>query len=319
MSDLLRVVVIGATGSVGTELIGLLEERRFPLQELRPVASDRSLGEGIDILDQDVAVETGMSSLRGLDRVFVCAPDTVALEWVRRCLRDEVRCIDVSGAMAGRGEVPLVGSPEGAGAPVVSVPPPAALALARVLAVIPVEGLRVSATWLVGAGHAGRGGVDALQGETIALFNQSEMPETGVFGREIAFDAIPLAGDDPAGPEPRVAGALERLVPGTIVSVAAVRVPVFSGLGLQVSLQADRALDPAVVRDALAKAPGIAIADGPISTRDALGRDEVHVGALRAEPTRPGGVRFWVATDPVRLVAAAAVEAARPAGRAAAP
>ncbi len=312
MTEPLRIAVIGVTGTVGSELIGVLEERRFPVHDFRAVATERSLGEGIDLLGLDAAVEVDVESLRTIDRVFVCTPESEAVEWVRRCLQDEARCIDVTGVMSARAEVALAGTAEGVDAPLVSVPPPAALALGRVLEAIASEmpGLRVTATCLVGVGHAGRAGVDALQAETIALFNQSEFPEPSVFDREVAFDAAPFGAEDPMATESRAVAALERLVPGCSASVAAVRIPVFSGLGIQVSVQADQAFDVAWVRDALAKTPGIVAGDRGVSTREALGSDAVHVGPVEEDPGHPGAIRFWLAADPVRLVVIAAVNAA---------
>ena len=318
MSPLLRVAVVGATGAVGSELIAILEERRFPLQELRPIASERSLGEGVEVLDQDVPVETEIATLKGLDRVFICAPPAVALDWVRRCLRDEVACVDLSGAMVGHADVPLVGTPAAEGAPLVVVAPPAAIALARVLAALAEETAlrRVSATWLVSAAAAGRHGVEALQAETIALFTQDEPPPPDVFGREVAFDTLPLVSEvdeqGVTGPERAVRTALDLLVPGVTATISALQVPVFAGLGLQVLVEGEGALEPTSVAARFAKTPGIEVTSEPASTRDALGGDSVHVGRIGPDAAVPNGIRLWVAADPIRLATLAAVEAAEP-------
>ena len=318
MSPLLRVAVVGATGAVGSELIALLAERRFPLQELRPVATERSLGEGVEVLDHDVPVETELTTLKGLDRVFVCTPPAVALEWVRRCLREEVACIDLSGAMVAQAEVPLLGTHEAQGAPLAAVAPPAALALARVLAALSEETRlrRVVATWLVSAATAGRQGVDALHAETVALFNQDEPPTPDVFGRELAFDTWPEPGDvDEKGATPgerAVSGALARLVPGVSATIQALHVPVFAGLGLQVLVEGEAPLEVGSAAARLAKTAGIEVESEPVSTRDALGSDDVHVGRIGRDPSTPNGLRLWIAADPIRLATLAAVEAAEP-------
>jgi aspartate-semialdehyde dehydrogenase len=320
MIPLLRIAVIGATGAVGGELISLLEERRFPLQDLKLVASDRSLGEGVDVLDQDIAVETELATLAGLDCVFVCTPQDVALDWVRRCLRDEIRCIDLSGGMVAHAEVPLLGAAGAEGAPLVAVPPPAAIALARVVGALAQEATvtRVNATWLVSAAAAGRLGVDALQAETIALFNQDDTPETDVFGREIAFDAWPGPGEpDESGATPGERGAMaavERLLPGISAALSAVQVPVFAGLGLQLTVDFEPGTDTAATLASLAKADGVALATSATSTRDALGSDDVHVSRVVAGEVRPdtASLRMWIAADPIRLATLAAVTAAEP-------
>jgi len=104
----LRVAVIGATGTIGSDLLSVLEARRFPLAELIPVATERSMGREVEIRGQSIPVETDLSSLRGLDLVFLCAPGGEALEWVRAVLHAEVPCIDLSGAMEGSEDVPLL-------------------------------------------------------------------------------------------------------------------------------------------------------------------------------------------------------------------
>ena len=311
-----RIAIVGATGAVGSELVELLEERRFPLEELRPIASERSLGDEVEVLGFDLPVDTDPepAALTGLDRVFLCAPQAAALEWVRRCLKDQAPCIDLSGALVSLPEVPLIGTAEAVGAPLSVVAPPATIALTRVAKalgrVTPLR--RLIATCLMGAASAGRRGVDALQAESIALFNQSEVPTSEVFGREIAFDAMPLASEALVAPESAMVASIGRLLPDVPASISALQVPVFAGLGIQAVFEGLDAFDLAAVVDALAKAPGIELAVEPTSTRDALGSDSVHIARLEADPALQGGVKLWLSADPIRLAAVAAIDAALP-------
>ncbi len=315
--------MVGATGALGGELLEQLRERRFPIQELRPIATDRSLGETIDWLGHELPVVTEADPLAGLDLVFVCTPAAPALDWARRALHASVACFDFSGALAGRAEVPLLGEAaardlEALAAPLVSVPAAPALALARVLAPLrEAAGLvRVVATLCDSASGAGQLGVDALQAETIALFNQEDPPETGL-PHALAFDCLPSSGAlDESGSseaEARVARELARLLGLDLPrSITALRVPIFAGMGIQVTLETERELSPEHALERLAKTPELTVwsaARGP-STRDAIGADAVHVGRVRRDTSVPHGLTFWLALDPVRVAAGTALRVA---------
>jgi len=322
-APLLRVAVVGATGAMGGELLEQLRERRFPLQELRPIATDRSLGETVDWLGHELPVATEDETLAGLDLVFVCTPPAAALDWVRRALEARVACVDFSGALAGRTEVPLLCAdqpfdPDALAAPLLAAPAPAALALARVLA--PVRALagltRISALLCEPASGAGRAGVDALQAETIALFNQEDLPETG-FDHTIAFDCLPapapLDASGASALEARVAGELGRLLgadPPCAVSM--LRMPTFAGMGIQLAFETERPLEPAACRERLAKVGGVRIwgLDSGPTTRDAIGDEAVLVGRVRRDPSATLGLLLWLALDPARLAAANALRLA---------
>jgi aspartate-semialdehyde dehydrogenase len=317
---LLRVAVVGATGALGGELIDQLREQRFPIQELRPIATDRSLGESVDWLDHELPVVTEAEALADLDVAFLCTPPEAALDWIRRARERGVACVDFSGALASRPEVPLLDDagldPAVLSAPLLSVPAAPALALARVLAPLgDAAGLvRAVATLCDAASGAGRAGVDALQAETIALFNQEELPETGL-DHALAFDCLPASGPlDEAGAsedEARVSRELARLLGFALPhAITTLRVPIFAGMGVQLCVETERALAPEEASARLAKAPGVALwpAAGP-STRDAIGDDAVQVGRVRRDASVAHGLSLWLALDPVRLVSSVALRA----------
>jgi aspartate-semialdehyde dehydrogenase len=313
-TPLLRVAVVGATGALGGELLDQLRERHFPIQELRPIATERSLGATIDWLGHELPVATEPEALRGLDLVLVCTPPAAALDWIRRALQAGVACMDFSGAVAARPEVPLADADHpldaaALAAPLLAVPAPAALALARVL--LPVRaaaGLaRVSATLCDAASGAGRAGVDALQAETIALFNQEERPDTGL-DHSIAFDCLPASGPlDAAGASPlegRVGAELARLLGAELPrAITALRIPTFAGMGIHVAVETERELAPERCCEELAKTAGLASWSAPAgpTTRDAIGEDVVLVGRVRRDPSAPRGLLLWLALDPARL------------------
>jgi len=329
-AKLLRVAVVGATGTLGRELIDQLGERRFPIQELVPVASEHSLGEVIEWLGHELPVVTD-HSLAGLDLAFVCTPPAAAPEWMRAALHERVACIDLSGAGAAREEIPLL-DPERApsaaalASPLLATPAPVALALARVVSAL--SGLaavqRVIATVCESASSAGRAGIDALQAETIALFAQQDPPEETPFTHGVAFDCLPATGPigvgDLSASEATSQRDFARLAPSVRLSVAALRVPTFSGLGIQLALELEQPVATSAIEKALDEAAGTRVFGTPAgpSLRDAAGEGDVLVGRVRPDPTRVNGVLLWLALDPVRVAAQAAVRLAelRTAGRA---
>lgn len=321
---LLRVAVVGATGAVGSEVVSLLESRRFPLQELLPVATERSLGQDVELLGHSISVETEKVSLRGFDLALLCTPPGAALEWVRAALHAEVPCIDLSCALLESEDVPLLATELEPSATALAQPvlaAPSGSALAWCLALAPLArafGLaRVTGTALEPASGAGRGGIEALQSETLALFSHRDLPEPEVFERAVAFDCLPSVGepdDDGATPAERhVAAALRRLVaPDLRAGVTAVRVPTFAGCGGSLALETERPATPAEVAECLGKAPGLALSEAPEgpSTREAAAGEHVLVGRLRRDPGAERGLLLWLAADPVRLAATNAVRLA---------
>ena len=321
----LRIAVIGATGTMGSDLLSVLEARSFPLAELVPAASERSMGRTVELYGQSITVETELSSLRGLDLVFLCVPGKEALEWVRAALHAEVPCIDLSGAMEGAAEVPLLVAnlypdPADLLQPVIATPAGPTLAWALVLEPIHrCVGLRrVVGTVFEAVSGAGRAGIESLQAEAIALFGQRALPEPTVFPHGIAFDCIPMVGEAGEGGETEVEGAmvsgLRRLLDAELpVAVTAVRVPTFSGTGASVAVEVAEELSAAELSELLAKSPGVALpADAmPSPTiREATESEMVLVGRIRKDPSSERGLLFWLAADPVRLAASNAVRLA---------
>ena len=313
------VALVGATGVLGREVLEVLGARVPGVGELRCRAGGRSLGEEGEFRGDPVPVDEGIpapSDLRGVDLVILCAPAEVSREAARAALRAEVPCIDCSGALAGEPEVPLLG-PElfGGGkvpaGPALAVAPGPALCLAVAAAPLRdaagLEGL--AAVVLEPASAAGREAVDRLSLESIALFNQAELEEPGnPDAAGGAFDCRPVGG----GGSGEVGRLLARLLGGELPShVERIRVPTFHGTGAAVSVSTVRPLDPEGAAAALRGAPGVELVTGSApGTRDAAGCESVRVARLRADPSRPRGLAFWLTADALRLAALLAVRAA---------
>jgi aspartate-semialdehyde dehydrogenase len=326
----LRVVLAGASGALGSELARVLGERGFPIAELYPFGTDRSLGSEVELGDDDIAIEPEAPPLHGYDLMFICTPPGAALDLVRDALRAELACIDCSGALVRSRDVPLgladrSPAAELVGAPVIAAPAGPALAWGRVLTALDDLGglVRVAGTVLQTASRAGTPGIDALSDETVSLLSSQSPPAQRVFPTEVAFDCVPRSvtgpGPDDAdgGIEADLAATLERLV-GRAVPLAAsvVQVPAFIGEGSSLFVELAEEIEPGEALAALDKVPGIArysagggTLPGP-STRDASGSDDVLVGSLRADASRERGLQLWMVADPLRLAASNAVKLA---------
>lgn len=318
-----RIGVIGATGALGSEVLAVLSASPLRVGEVVPLASERSLGTDVEFRDGVYAVASERASLRGLDLLFACAPPAACLEWVRRALREEVPCIDLSGALAGQPEVPVgvawLSEPaEPAAAPVLAPPPGPALAWALVLRPLAARaGLeRVVGTLLDGASRGGRSGIDALSAESVALFNQQDLPEPEVFARPVAFDLLPGVGAvDAEGRTEReaelVRGVARLLGPEPRVAATSVQVPIFVGHASALAVETREPLDPKAATELLSQAPGLEVwEEGAPSTRASAGRDVVGVGRIRRDPSCERGLLLWLAADLLRLTATNAVRLA---------
>ena len=319
----MRVAIVGATGSLGVELLAVLDESALAVRELVPIATEHSLGTELEFRGGVFPVETELAALRGCDVAFLCAPAEASLEAVRALLHARVAAIDCSGVLAAAPEVPLVcelGEPGASplDAPMLAVPPGLALACIRVIAPLSrAFGVsRVVATLLLSASAsgAGRAAVEALAEETIALLTQREISEPPSLGHPIAFDVLPWigsAGDDgTTAHECGFAAVLGRALGGVSVAVTSVRIPTFCGDGAALAIETRDEASLEGVLDVLGKVAGVALADIGPTTRAAAGSDLVHVGRVRRDESRPGGVLLWLAADGVRLTAAHAVRVA---------
>lgn len=315
----LRIVLVGATGALGQEVIAALESSSLSVAEIVPVATDASVGAEIDVRGDLFYVEAEVPELRGVDLIVLCAPAAASLELIRTALRSEVPCIDCSGALGESEDIPLAvtgrSTPGDLMAPVVGTPSGVAVGWIRVLGALDAEAgvERVVGTVLQPATHAGRKGIEVLSAETIALLSQGELPESDTFPGPVAFDCLPIPGAFAENLQRDVARSLagSREEP-VAIAASCVQVPTFVGEGSVLAVETTRALSPSDARGLLEKADGVDLwgSETEPSTRDTSGSDEVLVGHVRSDPSHERGLLLWVATDGLRLVASEVVKIA---------
>jgi aspartate-semialdehyde dehydrogenase len=331
-ADGVRLGVVGVTGLVGGEMLRILEERAFPLAELRGFASPRSEGRHLPFAGSDVVVERlRPGCFDGLDLVMVDVDDPLALQWVPEATAAGARVVDNSAAYRMEPDVPLVVAevnpddlahlPRG----IASCPNCTTMVLVTALAPLHrAAGLRrlVVSTYQSVSG-AGQPGLRELDEQWIKYAGQSERLRragaTGalepgeVWAKPIAGNVIPLAGSVKEGgytsEEWKLVRETRKILHDDTIAVTAtcVRVPVFVGHAMTANLEFSRPVSREEAVERLSGAPGVVLADGGDGAPTPLegaGVDPVLVGRLREDPSRPGAIDLWVTGDNLRKGAA---------------
>ncbi|WP_017938379.1 aspartate-semialdehyde dehydrogenase [Zestomonas thermotolerans] len=317
MSQSLAIAVVGATGTVGENLVQLLEEREFPVSDLHLLASRESVGQSLAFRGKNLRVRAVDDfDFTQVRLVFFAAAEAITCEQAPRALAAGCSLIDLSGALPAE-QAPRVvpeanaGVLAGLSAPYqLSSPSSAATALA--VALSPLRDLlrlrRINVTACLAVSTLGREGVNELGRQTTQLLNMRPL-EPQVFDRQIAFNLLGRVGSSDAdghtSSERRLAAEIREVLglPDLKVSATCVQAPVFYGDSLSVSLELEEALDLPAVRTALEEAPGVELVeedDYPTAVGDAVGQDAVYVGRLRSGLTDDAELNLWITSDNAR-------------------
>jgi aspartate-semialdehyde dehydrogenase len=327
-----RVAVVGATGAVGREMIEILEERRFPVEELIPLASERSAGASIPFGGTRHAVrELTHEELAGVDLALVSAGASVSRAHLPRAADAGVACVDNSSAFRMEPDVPLVipevnpealdGSPR-----IVAVPNcttiTAMLPIAPLHRVASMRSLVLSSYQSVSG--AGTRGMRELAEQVEKLHahvddlgdpNGEAMPVGEVFGKTIAFNVLARIGEFESGgftgEESKMMAEPRKILglPDLEIAATSVRVPVVVGHAVSIMATFARPLDPDEAREVLRESPGIQVRDDPAngiypSPLEAAGIDDALVGRIRAVPGRDDALLLFSCADNLRKGAA---------------
>ncbi len=327
------VAVVGATGQVGGVMRRLLDERNFPLDEIRYFASARSAGTTLPWRGEEILVEDAATAdVNGIDIALFSAGATTSRAQAERFAAGGAVVIDNSSAWRMDPEVPLVVSevnPDAAAnRPKGIIANPNCTTMAAMPVLMPLHraaGLRrlVVSTYQAVSG-SGLGGVAELESQVRAAMEQDvtslvhdgraiTMPEPGKYVAPIAFDVVPLAGSivgDGLGEtdeEKKLRNESRKIldIPDLLVSGTCVRVPVFTGHSLSINAEFADEISPERALEILAAAPGVVIADVPTPLL-AAGADPSFVGRVRADEGAPTGhgLAMFVSNDNLRKGAA---------------
>jgi aspartate-semialdehyde dehydrogenase len=326
----MRVAVVGATGQVGTVMRAILDERGFPVDELRLFASSRSAGRRLRFRDDEVVVEdAAIADPSGIDIALFSSGATASRELAPTFAAAGAIVIDNSSAWRMDPEVPLVVPEVNAdaltGIRKGIVANPNCTTMVAMPALKPLhdesglQGMVVSTYQAVsGAGLAGVAELAEQLDKSAGLasgltFDGSaiEFPPASKFPGTIAHNVLSIAGslvDDGSGEtneEQKFRDESRKIlgIPGLRVTCTCVRVPVFTGHSMAIVAEFDRPLSPGRATELLATAPGVELSDMPTPLR-AAGTDPSLVGRIRATDGGPNTLALFLSGDNLRKGAA---------------
>jgi len=322
MASGLRVAVVGVTGAVGQTTLRILEERKFPVKDLRVFASERSVGKAVSFRGETLRVEkVGPDVFKGVEIALFSAGSAQSREFAPLAVKAGAVVVDKSSAFRMDPTVPLV-VPEINGhavkghAGIVACPN-----CTTIVTVMPLKPLhdagrlrRVIATSYQAVSGAGVNGVEELREQTLA-WARGEAMVPRFFPHQIAFNVIPhvdqFADNGYTGEEMKLVNEVRKILdtPDLPISPTTVRVPVFTAHSVAVNAETEMPVGVARARELFAVFPGLKLWDEPGAQRYPMpvhveGQDECFVGRVRQDLTASNGLNFWVVGDQLRKGAA---------------
>ncbi len=317
-----RVGILGATGAVGREMMKILEERDFPVAELRPIASARSAGAMLPFRGGQVQVVAASdSAFQGLDLVLGAAENDIAKQYAPAIVKAGAVFVDNSSAFRLDKDVPLVIpeiNPEDVKWHKGIISNPNCTTIVSLVAInalnqiSPIESIVASSYQAVSG--AGAGGPIELMAEVDAL-SKGERYQPKVFQYQIAYNVIPQIGGEAfegyTSEEMKMQNEGRKILhlPELKVSCTCVRVPVVRSHSVSIVVRTREKISVADAKAAIAKAAGCRLVDDlqnkqypmPLDTSD---QDIVFVGRIRDDLTSDNGLNIWCCGDQVRKGAA---------------
>lgn len=316
------VAVVGATGAAGQTTLRILEERKFPVGELRCFASERSVGKTVTFQGTPIPVQpVAPAAFRGVEIAFCSAGSAQSRAYAPMIVQAGAVVVDKSSAFRMDPDVPLV---------VPEINPHVVKEHQGILAcpncttivtVMPLKPLhdagrlrRVVATSFQSVSGAGVNGIDDLRQQTLA-WARGEPIVPRHFAHPIAFNLIPaidaFGPDGYSGEEMKLVNETRKILeaPDLLVAPTTVRVPVFTCHSVAVNAETEEKITAGRARELFARFPGLALWDDPDDQRYPMptlveGRDDCYVGRIREDLSHPRGLNFWVVGDQLRKGAA---------------
>ena len=317
-----KIGILGATGAVGQEMMKILEERNFPVAELRPIASARSAGKKLAFKGGEVeVVAVSEEAFAGLDVVLGAAENDIAEQYADAIVKAGAVFVDNSSAFRLREDVPLVVpeiNPEDVKWHKGIISNPNCTTIISMVAInalnqiSPIEAIIASSYQAVSG--AGAEGPKELMAEVDALA-KGEKYEPKVFQYQIAYNVIPQIGGEAfegyTSEEMKMQNEGRKILhlPELKVSCTCVRVPVVRSHSVSIVVRTKEKISVEAAKEAIAKAKGCKLVDDlgakrypmPLETSD---QDIVFVGRIREDITDERGLNLWCCGDQVRKGAA---------------
>ncbi|MDF2370850.1 MAG: aspartate-semialdehyde dehydrogenase [Rhizobiaceae bacterium] len=318
-----RIAIVGATGNVGREMLDILSERDFPVDDVVALASSRSVGREVSFGDKMLKVKNLENhDFSKTDICLMSAGSTVSLKWSPKIGQQGCVVIDNSSAFRYHSDVPLI-VPEVNPDAIVGftkkniVANPNCSTAQLVVALKPLHDFagikRIVVSTYQSVSGGGKDAMDELFNQTRAVFVADPM-ETKVFTKRIAFNVIPhiddFMEDGYTKEEWKVLAETKKMLdPKIKVTCTAVRVPVFVGHSESVNIEFEREISADQARDILREAPGCLVVDkhedgGYVTPYECVGEDATYISRIREDNTVENGLNLWVVSDNLRKGAA---------------
>jgi aspartate-semialdehyde dehydrogenase len=318
-----KVAVVGATGNVGREMLNILDERKFPADEVVALASRRSIGVEVSYGDRTLKVKAlEHYDFSDVDICLMSAGGSVSKEWSPKIGAAGAVVIDNSSAWRMDPDVPLI-------VPEVNADATAGFTKKNIIAnpncstaqlVVALKPLHEAATirrvvvsTYQSVSGAGKDGMDELFSQTKAVYTNDELVAKK-FPKRIAFNVIPhidvFMEDGYTKEEWKMMAETKKILdPKIKLSATCVRVPVFVGHSEAVNVEFEKPISADEARNILRRAPGCLVIDkhengGYATPYEAAGEDATYISRIREDATVENGLAFWCVSDNLRKGAA---------------
>ena len=319
-----RVAVVGATGAVGNELIKILEQRNFPLESLKLLASERSKGKSFSFRGKSIPVEVlGEDSFAGVQVGLFSAGGSISEKFAPIAAKAGCVVVDNTNAFRMDPDVPLV-VPEVNAKTIAQykkkgiIANPNCSTIQMVVALKPIYDAvgikRIVVSTYQAVSGTGLKAIEELSLQTKALISGQDAV-VKVYPHRIAFNCLPqidvFMENGYTKEEMKMVNETKKIFDDNTIAVTAttVRVPVFHAHSESVNIETVKKITAQEVKNLLAKAPGVCVVDDPANkiyplAINAAGQDETFVGRIREDESIAHGINMWVVADNLRKGAA---------------
>jgi len=319
-----RVVVAGATGNVGREMLNILAERQFPVDEIAVLASRKSLGTEVSFGDTTLKTkDLDTFDFTGWDIAFFAVGSAATKEYAPKSATAGCVVIDNSSLYRYDPQVPLVvpevnpEAVEGYGQKNIIANPNCSTAQ-MVVALKPLHDRarikRVVVSTYQSVSGTGKDAIDELWDQTKGMYVPGQEVDPSVYPKQIAFNVIPhidvFLDDGSTKEEWKMVAETKKIVDKSIkITATCVRVPVFVGHSEAVNIEFEEFLDEDEVRDILREAPGVMVVDkredgGYMTPVECVGDYATFISRIRQDSTIENGINLWCVSDNLRKGAA---------------
>lgn len=319
----MKVAIVGASGAVGQELLKILEERSFPVDQLTLFGSARSAGKKYMFKGEELTVKllAHNDDFKGIDIAFTSAGGGVSIEFEKTITKYGALMIDNSSAFRMDEDVPLVvpelNAEDAINPPRGVIANPNCTTAQMVVALKPIEDLshikKVHVSTYQAASGAGTSGIEELVEQHGQICNGEE-PTVKKFAYQLAYNLIPqvdsFTENGYTKEEMKMYNETRKIMHSDVeVSATCIRVPVQRAHSESIWVETEKPISIEQARKAFANAEGVELVDNPEKQHypmplDSSGKDPVYVGRIRKDLANPNGLTFWCVSDQIRKGAA---------------